>query len=238
MTVEYLAYQLLAGYGKDANVTSFVDANDFYLIPVVNPDGFVYTQTQDRLWRKNRQPPLPGANTSHPCWGVDLNRNWPHEWSGVGSSNNSCTQTYRGATPGSEPEMSGMQHFADKLAASYGLKLFIDWHSYSQLILSPYGYSCDVVAETNEEHVDLMAATADAIEAVYGTEYTTGPTCQTIYATNGGSSDYVYDVSGAEWSLAFELRDTGAYGFILPPEQIRPNCEEVWEGMRVMLGMI
>jgi murein tripeptide amidase MpaA len=238
MTVEYLAYQLIAGYGRNPNVTSFVDTYDFYLIPVVNPDGFVYSQTQDRLWRKNRAPPLPGANTSHPCWGVDLNRNWPHEWQGVGSSNNSCTQTYRGPSPGSEPEMSGMQHFADKLADSHGLKLFIDWHSYSQLILSPYGYSCEVVPETNAEHVELMSATADAIESVYGTKYTTGPTCQTIYATNGGSSDYVYDVSGAEWSLAFELRDTGTYGFILPPEQILPNCEEVWAGMQVMLSMI
>jgi murein tripeptide amidase MpaA len=134
--------------------------------------------------------------------------------------------------------MSGMQRFADKLADKNGLKLFIDWHSYSQLILSPYGYSCEAVADTNEEHIDLMKATADAIEKVNGVEYTTGPTCTTIYATNGGSSDYAYDISGAEWSMAFELRDTGTYGFILPPEQILPNCEEIWAGMQVMLSMI
>ena len=83
-----------------------------------------------------------------------------------------------------------------------------------------------------------MAATAEAIKAVEGTEYVSGPTCQTIYATNGGSSDYVYDISGSEWSLAFELRDTGTYGFILPPEQILPNCEEIWAGMQVMLALI
>lgn len=239
MTVEYLAYQLIDGYKKkDPAIRAFLDAYDFYLMPVVNPDGFVYTQTQDRLWRKNRTPPAPGTNTSHTCWGVDLNRNWPHEWVGPGSSNNSCSLTYRGPSPGSEPEMSGMQHFADKLAAKHGLKLFIDWHSYSQLILSPYGYSCEAIAETNEEHVDLMAATAEAIESVYGTEYVYGPTCQTIYATNGGSSDYAYDISGAEWSMAFELRDTGNYGFILPPEQILPNCEEIWAGMQVMLSKL
>lgn len=237
MTVEYLAYQLIAGYRqKDKDVTSFLDSYDFYLQPVVNPDGFVYTQKQDRLWRKNRQPPLQGANQSHPCWGVDLNRNWPHEWIGPGSSNNSCTQTYRGPSPGSEPEMSGMHHFLDNLANKRnGLALYIDWHSYSQLILSPYGYSCTAVARTNAEHVSLMAETAEAIEAVYGTNYTYGPTCQTIYATNGGSLDYAYDVAGAKWSLSFELRDTGDYGFILPPEQIKPNCFEIWEGMKVML---
>lgn len=39
MTVEYLAYQLIDGYGKDDLITSFLDDYDFYLIPFVNPDG-------------------------------------------------------------------------------------------------------------------------------------------------------------------------------------------------------
>lgn len=240
MTVEYLAYQLIDGYGKDDLVTSFLDDYDFYLIPFVNPDGFVYTQTQDRLWRKNRQPPLPGANQSHACWGVDLNRNWPHEWdtNPEGSSNNSCTQTYRGEYPASEPEMAGMAGFADKLAESQGIKLFIDWHSYSQLLLTPYGYSCEDFPETNDEHIALMEATAEAIYAVHGTNYTAGPGCETLYPTNGASYDYAYDVNGAEWSSLIELRDTGDYGFILPPEQILPNCEEIWAGMQVMLARL
>ena len=57
-------------------------------------------------------------------------------------------------------------------------------------------------------------------------------------ATNGGSMDYIYDVLGGEWSMAFELRDTGEFGFVLPPEQIVPNCEEIFEGMRYMLQNI
>ena len=77
MTVEYIAYQLIATYGKNPHLTSFVDDYDWYIIPAVNPDGFVHTQTKDRLWRKNRLPPLPGADQSADCWGVDLNRNWP-----------------------------------------------------------------------------------------------------------------------------------------------------------------
>jgi murein tripeptide amidase MpaA len=238
MTVEYLAYQLIAGYGKSELVTSFLDDYDFYLIPFVNPDGFVYTQTNDRLWRKNRQPPPPGTNST--CWGVDLNRNWPHEWdtNPEGSSNNSCSQTYRGAYPASEPEMVGMAGFADKLAESQGLKLFIDWHSYSQLLLTPYGFSCDTFPETNEEHIALMNATAEAIASVHGTNYTVGPGCETLYPTNGASYDYAYDISGAEWASLIELRDEGEFGFVLPPEQILPNCEEIWAGMQVFLARI
>lgn len=240
MTVEYLAYQLIDRYGKDDMISSFLDDYDFYLIPFVNPDGFVYTQTQDRLWRKNRQPPLPGANQSHACWGVDLNRNWPHEWdtNPQGSSNNSCTQTYRGEYPGSEPEMAGMAGFADKLAETQGIKLFIDWHSYSQLLLTPYGYSCEDFPATNDEHIALMDATAEAIYSIHGTNYTVGPGCETLYPTNGASYDYAYDVNGAQWSSLIELRDTGDYGFILPPEQILPNCEEIWAGMQVMLARL
>ena len=79
MTVEYLVYQLIAGYGKDEEITAWVDSYDFYVIPVINPDGFVYTQTTERLWRKSRLPPLPGANQSEVCWGIDLNRNWPNQ---------------------------------------------------------------------------------------------------------------------------------------------------------------
>lgn len=63
-------------------------------------------------------------------------------------------------------------------------------------------------------------------------------TFQTIYATNGGSMDYIYDVTGGEWAMAFELRDTGEFGFVLPPEQILPTSEETWAGMRVMLSKI
>jgi hypothetical protein len=67
--------------------------------------------------------------------------------------------------------MAGMAGFADKLGKEQGVKLYLDFHSYSQLILSPWGYTCEAVPQTNQEHVDLMNATAAAIEAVYGTEY-------------------------------------------------------------------
>lgn len=81
----------------------------------------------------------------------------------------------------------------------------------------------------------LGRETGDVIGAVYGQSFTTGPTCQTLYAVNGGSLDYVYDVSKAELSYAWELRDKGEFGFMLPADQIRPTGEENWRGMLYLL---
>ena len=72
MVVEYLTYQLVDGFKKgDADVTAFLDHYDFWIVPFHNPDGFVYTQTTNRLWRKSRQP-----RSNATCIGTDLNRNW------------------------------------------------------------------------------------------------------------------------------------------------------------------
>ena len=32
-----------------------VDGLDWYIVPVVNPDGYAYSWSDDRLWRKTRR---------------------------------------------------------------------------------------------------------------------------------------------------------------------------------------
>jgi carboxypeptidase A4 len=80
MTVEYATYQLLTSTKTDDK--AFKDKYDFYIIPIVNPDGFAYTQSTDRMWRKNRQ-----TVTTSSCLGTDINRNWPNHW---GKCTTSC----------------------------------------------------------------------------------------------------------------------------------------------------
>ena len=103
--------------------------------------GFVHTQTTDRLWRKNRQPP-PETAANQTCYGRDINRNWEHNWDANirGASDNECSQTYRGVRPRDAPENAAMDDFLRKLRDEQSIKLYIDWHSYSQLILCPFGH--------------------------------------------------------------------------------------------------
>ncbi|KAI9162918.1 Metallocarboxypeptidase A-like protein [Paramyrothecium foliicola] len=234
VTVEYLAYKLVDGYQKNTAVpASTLDNYDFYIMPVVNPDGFVYT-TQDRMWRKNRQV-RPGKN----CVGTDINRNWPHQWNVPGgSSPDACSETYRGEAPGDTPEMAVLTNHTKALAESTGIKMFIDWHSFSQLILLPYGYSCTAQAENIDKQMELAGGVAEAIKGVNGLTFEYGPTCTTIYPAAGGSMDWAYDIAGAELAWGFELRPAGGgNGFVIPPSNIVPSGEENWAGMEYLFSV-
>ncbi|KAH9899037.1 hypothetical protein F4778DRAFT_182393 [Xylariomycetidae sp. FL2044] len=229
MVVEYLTYQLVLTYRTDSAITTVLNNYDFYIFPIVNPDGFSYTQTSTRLWRKNRQ-----TRSGTTAVGTDINRNWPYEWSGSGSSSSPGSETYRGAAAGDTPENTGIRRYIDTLAAGRGIKLYIDWHSYGQYILTPYGYSCSAQASNQNAQNTLAARTGSAIAALYGTRFTTGGTCSVLYATNGGSNDYLTDVSDAEYGWAIELRDTGRNGFVLPADQILPSGVEALAGMKYL----
>ncbi|GAW22745.1 hypothetical protein ANO14919_122880 [Xylariales sp. No.14919] len=142
--------------------------------------------------------------------------------------------SYRGEAPGDTPENTGIRTFGDRLGAGKGIKLYIDFHSYGQYILTPYGYSCSATAPNQSKQNTLARNTGAAIAAVHGTRFTTGQTCATLYATAGGSNDYFTDVTTAELAWAIELRDTGTYGFTLPANQIIPTGEETWAGQKYL----
>ncbi|GJD03047.1 Zinc carboxypeptidase [Colletotrichum higginsianum IMI 349063] len=231
MANEYIAWNLLSKYSTDAEIRGFVDKYDFYIFPVVNPDGFIYTQTTNRLWRKNRQT-TPGST----CIGHDINRNWPFQWSLTGgASTNPCDEDFKGVTQGDAPETAALSAWLARTKAAQGLKLFIDFHAYSQLFMTPYGYSCSAVSAKNTELQSLARGAVAAIKAVHGTSYRYGPICSTIYKATGSSVDYVNDVVKADYTFTQELRDTGNYGFVLPAAQILPTSEETYAGIRYLL---
>src|SRR3989442_6171235 len=75
-------------------------SRDIWVIPVENPDGYQYTFTASRLWRKNRRPDGDGAVRGEP------NRNYPALWGGGqdGPGPRPGYPNYPGPAPGAEPE--------------------------------------------------------------------------------------------------------------------------------------
>lgn len=229
MVVEYHAYTLLTS--QDSETRSFLDKYDFYIFPVVNPDGFIYTQTTDRMWRKNRQ-----TTQDSRCLGHDINRNWPFKWEVPGgASTDPCAQDFKGRKPADAPETVVLAKWLKETKRRQGVKLFIDVHSYSQLFMTPYGFSCEAEASNNSELQALAAGAVAAIKKVHGVQFEYGPICRTIYQATGSSVDYVNDVVGADYVFTTELRDTGENGFILPREEILPSGEEAWAGLAFLL---
>lgn len=121
-----------------------------------------------------------------------------------------------------------------------GIKLFIDWHSYGQYILSPFGYKETLYAPELGKWTKAATLVSEEIRdtSERGDTYTYGPSGAALYPTTGAAPDHVYSIGRAEFSYTIELTDTGKYGFVLPPELIRPVAEEQWIGQKVLLGLL
>jgi murein tripeptide amidase MpaA len=215
----YLIQNLAEKYGNDPVVTSLLNAIEFVITPMSNPDGYDYTWTSDRLWRKNRN-----QNQGNTCKGVDLNRNFDVYW-GTDSSANRCAEDYHGTSAASEPEARAIQNLVTSLSNKIGA---IDIHSYGQYIMRPYGW-------TTSLHPDevllrqLGQAVVDTIRATNGVTYSNIRSSQ-LYPVSGASDDW-FTVKGNFWGFCWELRDAGRYGFRLPEDQILPTGQEIFAGL-------
>ena len=217
--VLYLATYLVDHYGSDPGVTAIVNGLDIYIAPCVNPDGYSYTWTDERMWRKNRRD--SGGGT----YGVDLNRNFGYAWGfdDSGSSPSPYSETYRGTAPFSEPETQALRDF---FIAHPDIVAYMDYHSYGQYVMWPWGFQCTTPEEPHGTIFSTLGNTmADLITGVHGKPYNATPICLGLYSVNGGSVDWAWGDRGA-YALTIELRDKGTYGFVLPPQQILPTCEE------------
>ena len=209
-----IAKYLLENYASDTLVARLVDNAEIWIAPMVNPDGHHYSVTNDRLWRKNRR------NNGDGTYGVDLNRNYSYQWGGPGSSGDTYSDIYRGPAPFSEPETQALRDFMQQVAP----KAMLSYHSYSQLILFPWGYT--YTAAPDKALLDSLAVVmAHKIRSVYGKNYTPGQAA-TLYLASGDTVDWLYALLGAP-SYTIELRPASSYpGFKLPESEIRPTFEE------------
>lgn len=241
-TVNYLAWSFITSYGKDRLITKFLQEYDIIFVPEMNPDGIEYTWNSDRLWRKSRQPTKP----SPWCLGLDLDHAFGYGWdsdSRSGLRDDPCSESYPGQEPWESVEVSAFRDWARNEAETNNIDFvgLVDLHSYSQQILFPYAYTCDVEPPNLEKMEELALGLAKSIRLFSGETYSVKPACeatpvgQTVEGANGGSAiDWAYHELGAHYSYQIKLRDTGGYGFLLPPDEIIPTGEEIVHALRYL----
>jgi murein tripeptide amidase MpaA len=230
-TTTWFIQQLVDGYNSNnAEIVNLLTTFDFHIVPVLNPDGYVFSHTNTRLWRKTRS-----ANSGSTCIGTDPNRNYNHNWTVAGASTNPCSETYAGRAPFSEPETKAVSDYI--LTISSRTKLYIAMHSYSQLLLSPWGYT-SALPPNNADLVAKSAVFVNAIKQDYGTTYTAGTTTNVLYAASGNQVDWAYGVANILQAYTVELRDTGTYGFVLPVSQIKPSGIETTRALIALCSEI
>jgi hypothetical protein len=223
LTVEmalYTLHMLTDEYGVDTQITSLVDGREIWIVFDVNPDGGEYDIATGAYasWRKNRQP-----NEGSSYIGTDLNRNWGYKWGCCGgSSGTPSSATYRGAAPFSAPETTVVRDFTDGRVVDgrQQITAHIDFHTYGELILWPYGYTyTDVPADMTLDDHDAHVAMGQAMAATNGY---TPQQASDLYITDGTIDDWLYGVHRI-FSYTFEMYPvTSAQGGFYPPDEVIP----------------
>eukprot|EP00105_Crassostrea_gigas_P030888 XP_011453366.1 PREDICTED: carboxypeptidase B [Crassostrea gigas] len=222
-TVLYFIDQIANNPSRDRTIDALLGKFDFYFAPVVNPDGYEYSRSHDRMWRKNRRPVISG------CHGVDLNRNFAYHWNpDNGGSRNPCEEVHAGTHATSEIETKHLQNF---LCSHSNLIAYLNVHTYGQYWIYPWGYTPILPADYRDlDHLGRSAATA--IRHTHGRTFTVGEDTRVLYAAAGGADDYAKGACGVKYSYTVELRDTGLHGFVAPTSYIIPAGEETFAGFK------
>lgn len=243
MALRLITY-LATAPSSNARVDSLLQSRDIWIIPVANPDGYQYTFTADRLWRKTRSPQAGGA------FGVDMNRNHRSNWGldNVGSSNEPFSEVYRGISPASEIEVRNIESFH----AAHPPVVALSYHTFAGLILFPPGstsgpLSADLPVYRTLAGVNLRSAVIDHLPGSVRSFYSPN-TSWTLYPTNGEYNDWAarqYGTIGFTPEISSGYALNGYYGFEFPDDEAQlaqlfqdnlPFALDVIESARDPLG--
>lgn len=207
-----LAQHLLESYGSDPRATAIVDGREIWIQPVVNPDGVQYNyQTHPQgggMWRKNRR------NNGGGTYGVDLNRNFGHQWGydDEGSSPYGSSETYRGTGPFSEPETAAIRDFCNAREFTVAL----NYHSYGNYNLHSWGYD-QFHCEDHEGLFRLGRIRSDE------NGYAPGAAWEMLYRVNGDANDWMYGEQQSKPKIFAYVTEVGSSNdSFWPPESRIP----------------
>ncbi|MCX5073657.1 M14 family metallopeptidase [Streptomyces sp. NBC_00513] len=222
LTVEmalYLLKEFGSKYGTDSRVTNAVNGREIWIIPDLNPDGGEYDIATGsyRSWRKNRQP-----NSGSSYVGTDLNRNWDYKWGCCGGSSGSkSSETYRGAAASSAPEVKVVSDFVRSriVGGKQQIKAAIDFHTYSELVLWPFGWTYnDTAPGLNADDLAVYKKIGTSMANSNG--YTPEQSSD-LYITDGTIDDWLWG-NQRIFSYTFEMypSESGGGGGFYPPDEV------------------
>ena len=204
----------------DKSIRRLLDDTELWFILVANPDGYQYTFTDERLWRKNLRD-NDGDGETTVSDGVDPNRNFPAHWKydNEGSSSIFSSETYRGTRAGSEAETKAMKGLLDRI----GFEFQVNWHSAGQWLLYAEGWQVGTATADDPIYYALSGNLDEpAIE-----DFHPGLSSDVLYVTNGETTDYAHAETGAlAWTPELSEGCQGC-GFVFPDEP--PLVEEEFQ---------
>jgi carboxypeptidase T len=213
----YLLRELTSRYGTDQRITRAVDTREIWLVFNLNPDGSEWDIATGsyRWWRKNRQP-----TSGSSAVGTDLNRNWDFRWGCCGGSSASpSSDTFRGPFAFSAPETDAVRDFVDSrvVGGVQQIKAGIDFHTYSELVLWPFGWTyADTAAGMSRDERDTFATLGRRMAA---TNDYTPEQASDLYITDGSIDDWLWGVHRI-FGYTFEMYPDSFLPGFYPPDEV------------------
>ncbi|XP_037882155.1 zinc carboxypeptidase-like [Glossina fuscipes] len=222
----YLIMALL--FSRDPDVRELAESLDWWIIPVLNVDGFAYSHEKERLWRKSRKPASPD------CIGTDLNRNFNYKWS-LRRCTDPRSNVYSGPHPESEPEVQQLIEFINNYIPEGSIKIYVALHSAAQAVLVPWTHT-KVPPKNYDSLMYVAKAFVEALYPRYHTKYRCGSSANILKMFSGGSKDWAYAVKHIPIAFTIELPGRGRpKPFELPEREILRTSAEMLTGF---IGMI
>ncbi|KAH8344787.1 hypothetical protein KR067_007394 [Drosophila pandora] len=232
----------------------FVRNTTWYIMPVLNPDGYAFSHEYDRFWRKSRSqhqaPPPTGILDSamtwlqqkqhgpeKVCYGVDLDRNWLYHWGKRGSSKAPCNEFYAGPAPFSEPETKAVSDFLMDYRTQ--IKLYISLQAYGQVVSYPVKANSTFNAERLDDFLDVAMVGTDGLRKKgHKSRYKVDASNDLIEQRSGCSDAFAAYEIGIPFSYTIQLADNGVHGYLLPSSAIEPTARDAFEIISGMLDYI
>ncbi|XP_047136299.1 carboxypeptidase B isoform X1 [Hydra vulgaris] len=222
---KYVLRKLVFNQNYDADISKLLKNYDVTIIPILNPDGYIYSKRY-RMWRKSRS-----KTTDQNCNGVDINRNFGYRWGSGGSSSDVCAETYCGTHPFSEIESLSLARFLYKNRRS--LKAYIDVHTFGQMWITPWGFTHSISKDYKTQE-NAMKRIQLAIKINNNVTYQIGRSSDIMYQTSGDALDWVYGRLGIVHTYGVELRPTLQIknGFVYSRLAIVLSGEDLMVGLK------
>jgi hypothetical protein len=221
LTIEmalYILSEFTDKYGSDSRITNLVNSREIWIVPDLNPDGGEWDIRSGSYagWRKNRQPNSGSSNV-----GTDLNRNWPYQWGCCGgSSGSTSSETYRGPSAGSAPEVRNVINFVNSrvVGGTQQIKTNIDFHTFSELVLWPFGYTYnDTAPGMTAQDYQVFSTLGRQMAA---TNNYTPQQASDLYITDGSIDDWLW-ATHKVYSYTFEMYpSSGGLSGFYPPDEV------------------
>ncbi|MBC7692293.1 MAG: zinc carboxypeptidase [Methylotenera sp.] len=208
LEVPLMLAEYLLAHRADAQIKALLDSRDLWIIPMVNPDGAEWDISTGsyKMWRKNRRDNGDGT------FGVDLNRNYGHGWGTGGSDKDTSSDVYMGTSPFSEPETQAIRDF---VSAHLNAKVLLSFHTFSELVLYPWGGKNDPVEKIEDRNVFIKMA-----KTMSGWNKYTPEQASDLYIASGDTTDWAYGEHGI-FAFTFELSPTSMWnGGFYPGQKI------------------